>query len=195
MCLQSAVEIYVDMGRFQNCGKHTMEMAELYEDDLKIDEAIEHYQMASDYYETADSSAQVSKCLLKVAQFQAEKEQYNEAAEIYKRLGIEALENNLLKYGAKDHFLHAGLCLLANGDETEARSALEMFKNSDPSFEATREGKLLEAIIDAFAENDVTGFTNIVFEYDNISKLSAWMTTILLRIKGAMKEAEVGDIT
>jgi hypothetical protein len=35
---------------------------------------------------------------------------------VFEKLGYTSLENTLLKFGSKKHFLHAGFCFLAKGD-------------------------------------------------------------------------------
>jgi len=55
----------------------------------------------------------------------------------------------------------------------------EMF----PSFSDTRECKLVKTLIDKINEQDVEGFTEAITDYDSISRLDQWFTTILLRIK------------
>jgi alpha-soluble NSF attachment protein len=40
-------------------------------------------------------------------------------------------------------------------------------------------------------ECDIEVFTDAVAEYDSVSKLDKWKTTLLLRIKNAMKESDL----
>jgi alpha-soluble NSF attachment protein len=65
--------------------------------------------------------------------------------------------------------------------------------NQDVSFSDTRECTLLKELLDAVDEGDVEKFTNAVFEFDQISKLDKWKTTILLRIKTHLNDME-GDM-
>lgn len=41
----------------------------------------------------------------------------------------------------------------------------------------------IKDLLTAFEEEDVEKFTNVVAEYDNMTRLDAWYTTMLLRIK------------
>ena len=65
--------------------------------------------------------------------------------------------------------------------------------SQDVSFSDTRECTLLKELLDAVDEADVEKFTNAVFEFDQISKLDKWKTTILLRIKTHLNDME-GDM-
>lgn len=47
---------------------------------------------------------------------------------------------------------------------------------------------LSQVLIEKLEEQDVDGFTDAVKEYDSISRLDQWYTTILLRIKKSIQE-------
>jgi len=59
----------------------------------------------------------------------------------------------------------------------------------DPTFSDTRECKLVKDVLAQFEALDVDAFTQVVFEYDSISKLDAWKTSVLLKVKNAIKES------
>ena len=60
------------------------------------------------------------------------------------------------------------------------------------NFAAAREGKLLADLITAFKDADGDGFSNAVYNYDQISKLDPWKTTVLLKVKAHIDEANGG---
>lgn len=73
-------------------------------------------------------------------------------------------------------------------DVVAAKNALQRYQEIDVNFASQREARLLEALVNAYESYDIEAFTNAVIEYDSISKLDAWKTTILLRIKKAIQE-------
>ncbi|KRZ40882.1 Alpha-soluble NSF attachment protein, partial [Trichinella pseudospiralis] len=153
-CLLKAVEIYSEMGRFTMAAKYYMSVAELYEVECNDPEkAMHYYEKAADYYKGEESKSSANKCMLKVAQFAAELEQYKKAADIFEEIGTSYAENTLLKYSAKDYFFKAVLCHLCR-DVLDAQDALH-----------------------AVEEHDAEEFTNAVKEYDKISRLDQWTTT------------------
>eukprot|EP01097_Dermamoeba_algensis_P005558 TRINITY_DN3529_c0_g1_i2.p1 TRINITY_DN3529_c0_g1~~TRINITY_DN3529_c0_g1_i2.p1 ORF type:complete len:178 (-),score=46.26 TRINITY_DN3529_c0_g1_i2:211-744(-) len=170
--------------------KHYKELGELCEQELDLEGAIENFQASADYYEGENSPAAAQGCLLKVAQYAAQLERYPKAIEIYEKVGFACLDNKLLVWSAKDYFMRACLCHLANGDAVSARRALDRFLERDPSFQSQREFKLCNEVIKAVETYDVDGFTKVVADYDATSKLDQWKTTILLRIKNAIKSEE-----
>ncbi|NXA57646.1 SNAA protein, partial [Nothocercus julius] len=110
-CLIRAIEIYTDMGRFTIAAKHHISIAEIYETELvDIEKAIAHYEQAADYYRGEESNSSANKCLLKVATYAAQLEQYQKALEIYEQVGTSAMDSPLLKYSAKEYFFKAALC-------------------------------------------------------------------------------------
>lgn len=83
--------------------------------------ALELYEKAADLYDGESSSTTESnKCKLKIAQFAAEVEDYAKAVKLYEDIAKVALDNNLLKFGAKGHLLNAYLCLLNLEEDVEA---------------------------------------------------------------------------
>jgi len=189
-CMKQAIEFYTDEGRFSIAAKHQKELAELYEAEADLENAIANYQTAADYYEGEGSSSSANQCLLKVALFSAQLERYDKAIELYEQVAIASIDNNLLKWSVKEYFLRAGLCHLAKGDIVSADRALERYQDLDATFSSQRECKFLLDILAACKSYDIEAFTNAVVEFDSISKLDAWKTSILLKIKNSIKEED-----
>ena len=61
-----------------------------------------------------------------------------------------------------------------------------------PAFEDSRECKLVLKLIDAHDKNSPDSFAEAIAEYDKITRIDEWLTTILLRIKKTITAAE-GD--
>ncbi|XP_018320633.1 alpha-soluble NSF attachment protein [Agrilus planipennis] len=187
-CLVRAIEIYTDMGRFTMAAKHHQSIAEMYETDAAdLKKAVQHYEQAADYYRGEESNSSANKCLLKVAQYAAQLEDYTKAIQIYEQVASSSLENSLLKYSAKEYLFRAALCHLCV-DLLNARHALERYTQIYPAFQDSREYKLLQNIFDQIEEQNLDGYTDVVKEYDSISRLDQWYTTMLLRIKKHINE-------
>jgi len=189
-CLQKAIDIYTDMGRFTMAAKNHITIAEIYESDvIDINQAIRNYEQAADYYKGEESNSSANKCLLKVAQYAAHLEQYEKAIDIYEQVASASVDNTLLKYGVKDHFFRAALCHMCI-EVGNASIKIQSYEEMFPSFSDSRECKLIKGLIDCVEETNVEGFTDAVREYDSISRLDQWYTTMLLRIKKTI-EGEV----
>uniref|UniRef100_A0A673BFK9 N-ethylmaleimide-sensitive factor attachment protein, alpha b n=1 Tax=Sphaeramia orbicularis TaxID=375764 RepID=A0A673BFK9_9TELE len=189
-CLNRAIEIYTDMGRFTIAAKHHITIAEIYETELvDIDKAVAHYEQAADYYKGEESTSSANKCLLKVATYAAQLEQYPKAIEIYEQVGTHAMDSTLLKYSAKDHFFKAALCHFCV-DAHNAQLAVQKYEEMFPAFSDSRECKLLKKLLDAHEEQNVDAYTDSVKEFDTISRLDQWLTTMLLRIKKTIQDDE-----
>ncbi|EPY81991.1 beta-soluble NSF attachment protein isoform 1 [Camelus ferus] len=222
-CLNAAIDIYTDMGRFTIAAKHHITIAEIYETELVDIEKVRMGQRAAVHaglrgdlslgWRAGSVAAEVAlhlvhpaegspgaapsvpvpcpglngelacgpwsssanKCLLKVAAYAAQLEQYQRAIEIYEQVGASTMDNPLLKYSAKDYFFKAALCHFIV-DELNAKLALEKYEEMFPAFTDSRECKLLK-----------------VKEFDSISRLDQWLTTMLLRIKKSIQGDGEGD--
>ncbi|TNN66614.1 Alpha-soluble NSF attachment protein [Liparis tanakae] len=192
MCLksESADLTRVVQGRFTIAAKHHITIAEIYETEMvDIDKAIAHYEQAADYYKGEESTSSANKCLLKVATYAAQLEQYPKAIEIYEQVGTHAMDSTLLKYSAKDHFFKAALCHFCV-DMLNAKLAVQKYEEMFPVFSDARECKLLKKLLDAYEEQNVEAYTDSVKEFDTISRLDQWLTTMLLRIKKTIQDDE-----
>lgn len=195
-CLRQAIDIYTDMGRFTIAAKHHMSIAEIYESDLADPKkSAEHYEKAADFYRGEESNASASKCDAKVAHLAADAGDYVKAAKIFEELGKSAMENSLLKYGAKDHFFKASLCHF-NIDVLNCQQALQKFAELHPAFTDSREYKLMTRLVETAnpEEPNLEEFTKAVTEYDSISRLEPWTTKRLNSVKKTLKSEDV-DLT
>lgn len=135
---------------------------------------------------TLDSLA--NKLYLKVADLAALENDYYTAIANYEKVATASVSNNLMKWSVKDYFLKAGLCHLATGDLVSINRALEKYRELDPTFTTTREHQLLVDLATAVEAGDQDTFADKLFQFDQMSKLDKWKTTILLRIKNAIVE-------
>eukprot|EP00164_Ancoracysta_twista_P000145 GFYU01000214.1.p1 GENE.GFYU01000214.1~~GFYU01000214.1.p1 ORF type:complete len:292 (+),score=69.57 GFYU01000214.1:25-900(+) len=190
-CLSSSIEIFTDVGRFQQVAKHYKEIAELYEGENDLERAIENYNHAADFFEGEDSTSSANTCLLKVALYSAQLGNFTRAIEIYEQVAGRSLDNSLLKWSVKDYFWKAIVCSLATGQLDETKSRLARYQDMDMSFQSTRECEFLTNIVDAYEQLDPELFADHAREYDSVSKLDGWATNILLRIKNDIKKGEV----
>lgn len=196
-CMQNAVSIFTNIGRLSMAAKHLKDMAEIYEKEDNAEDALTFYQQAADLYAGEEVNSTSNQCKLKVAQFAAQLEQYPKAVEIYEEIAKSSLDSNLLRYSVKGYLLNAGLCHLATGDIVNIRNAIDKYQELDLSFSGTRECKFLQDLADAIEEGEVQKFTEVVYQFDSMTRLDPWKTTLLLRTKQNItaKEHEEDDLT
>jgi len=193
-CISTAVGLYVEEGRFSIAAKHQKEIGEMFEKANEIEKAVEAYQKAADYYDGENTTSAANGCLLKVAEMSAKLANYERAIGIYEEVGKKSLDNNLTKWSVKDYLFRGMLCHLCTTDMVSSKRAIDRYKDLDVSFPSSRECKFLEQILHAVENYDKEAFTQAVVDYDSISKLDQWKTTLLLRIKNAIASAEDEDI-
>jgi alpha-soluble NSF attachment protein len=190
---EKAIGIYSAAGRFQECGKLLMSIAELYEGErLQHTEVKDYYKRAAEMFELDDhGKSNFTKCNLKVAEYAAKDGELQEAIRIFETEGEKALQNNLLQYSAKDKFLNAGILHLCSGDSVTVNLALEKYRSLDPRFEGSREGELLASLAESLENQDVDAFTDKLGDYDSITRLDPWKTAMLMKVKDLVQ----GDST
>ncbi|XP_059649295.1 alpha-soluble NSF attachment protein-like isoform X2 [Cornus florida] len=196
-CLEQAVNQFLEIGRLNMSARYYKEIAELYEAEQNFEQAIVYFEKAADLFQSEDVTTSANQCKQKIAQFAAQLEQYQKSIDIYEEIARQSLSNHLLKYGVKGHLLNAGICQLCKGDEVAISNALDRFQELDPTFSGTREYKLLADLAAAIDDEDVAKFTDAVKEYDSMTQLDAWKTSLLLRVKESLKakELEEDDLT
>ena len=96
----------------------------------------------SDIYFGTPFNMQISQ----VAEYSATLENYEKAIKIYEQVAAASLENQLLKYAAKDQFFRASLCHLCI-DMLNAQHAIQKYEEQYPAFGDSREAKLVKVII------------------------------------------------
>ncbi|KFM27426.1 Alpha-soluble NSF attachment protein 2 [Auxenochlorella protothecoides] len=181
--LQNAVSIYTDMGRLGMAARQLREIGEVLEREGEKEQAMTFLEQAADLFATENSNAEANKCNLKIAQTSAELEQYPRAIALYEGIARTSVENNLLKYSAKGYLLCAGICQLASNSLPGVRDAIQRYNDIDITFENSREEGLLTALADALEARDADAFTAAVQEFDSMTRLDAWKTAILVRVK------------
>ncbi|GAB0134234.1 hypothetical protein EsDP_00002614 [Epichloe bromicola] len=190
-CLKVAVDRYCSKGNFRRAASHNETMAEVYETQLgDAKKAMECYEAAATWYEGDNAMALANKLWLKVADAAAMEGDYYKAIENFEKVAEQSVNNNLMKYSVKDYFLRAGICHLATGDMVATNRALEKYRDMDPSFATQREHMLLTDLCEAVEGQSQEQFTDKLFQYDQVSKLDKWKTTILVRVKNTIEEAE-----
>ncbi|KAI4251867.1 MAG: hypothetical protein L6R42_008206, partial [Xanthoria sp. 1 TBL-2021] len=73
-------------------------------------------------------------------------------------------------------------------DTVATSRALESYRDLDPTFSSTREHQLLVDLAEAVEQGDQEVFAEKLFQYDQLSKLDKWKTTLLLRVKEGIEE-------
>jgi alpha-soluble NSF attachment protein len=78
--------------------------------------------------------------------------------------------------------------LLTQQDLVATNRALQVYVDLDNSFASTREHQLLVDLTEAVEQGEQEAFADKLYQYDQLSKLDKWKTTLLLRIKNDIEE-------
>ncbi|RAK96257.1 alpha-soluble NSF attachment protein SEC17 [Aspergillus ibericus CBS 121593] len=187
--LSSAIQHYVLKGNLRRAATQQQHLAEVYEVELgDTKKALEAYEKAAEWFDGDNAEALANKHYLKAADLAALEGDYYKAIEHYERIGRASINNNLMKWSVKDYFLKAGICHLATNDLVASNRALENYRDIDTTFASTREHQLLIDLVQTIEAGDQEAFADKLFQFDQLSKLDKWKTTLLLRIKNNIEE-------
>lgn len=192
--LREAVALYTDMGRLNMAARQLREIAEAQEKAGLKAEAVAFYEQAADLFATENAMSDANRCRLKVAELlSSELEDYARASQLFEEVGRAAADNNLLKYSAKGHFLCAGICAMLFLSDSDVQGRIERYKESDLQLAGSREAALLEGCASALAATDDKAFSQSVAEFDAMTRLDAWKTAMLLRVKRRIGARQQGE--
>jgi len=191
--LLKAIHLYAEEGKFNMAAKYEKELAEMYEAELDTTNSLKHFEISAEYFENENSPSAANQCLLKVAHFSATLGNFSRAVELFEQIAGTSVNNNLLKWSAKEYFLKAGLCHLAQGDQIAAKKSLDRYSSLSPEFQGSREFNFLQQLITAYEKFDVDAFKKTTAEYDEISRLPPWTTAVLVTITEKMKSDDPAE--
>ncbi|OOF99413.1 hypothetical protein ASPCADRAFT_137857 [Aspergillus carbonarius ITEM 5010] len=187
--LSGAIQHYVLKGNLRRAATQQQHLAEVYEVELgDTKKALEAYEKAAEWFDGDNAEALANKHYLKAADLAALEGDYYKAIEHYERIARASINNNLMKWSVKDYFLKGGICHLATNDLVATNRALENYRDIDTTFASTREHQLLVDLVQTIEAGDQEAFADKLFQFDQLSKLDKWKTTLLLRIKNNIEE-------
>jgi len=194
--LTMAAEMCMDANRLSAAAKHWRDIGEIHEKEYDFELAIRALNQAADFFKLDNQNSNATQCLLKVAAHSAQHcNNYATGIKIFETVGKEAVQNNLLKYSAKKYFFHAGLCRLASeANLQDSQATIESYRDYDVTFHKQREYNFLIGACESIANGDADDFTRKITDFDSISQLDAWTTSICLRIKKAISTTNVPDL-
>ena len=180
--------------------KYSNIVGTMYKKEGDLEEAIEFYKQAIQFYEAESSVSATISILENLADIYLEeaskqpdnaKEYINSAIDTYIRL-IQIYETKSVSIGSEKYAMMLALCkfdlYIQNNDITALDSILDDASASSPSFETSREYTLIKKCIQAFKDQDIDRFTTVVSQHPRLSNIQV---TILLRIKKSMRR--IGD--
>lgn len=190
-CMQKALDLWDQNGRSSKSAKLANELADLFAasgTDADIDNAIEWYDKAADYYKLEKSMATASQCKIKIAQYKAGQGKYPEAITIWEDTAAHYLDDPLLKSSSIKYYFMALLCRLAMGESVaQVREAFQKYEDKDLLFTPeTREHVLITKLLAAMEALDVEAFNEGVEAYSSISPLDDLKTKLLKAAEGSI---------
>ncbi|RLN18588.1 hypothetical protein C2845_PM02G08340 [Panicum miliaceum] len=188
--LSNAVNLFLEIGRLNMAARYSKDIGEIYQQEQDLENAAVYLNRAADLFDSEGQSSQANTMTQKIAEIYAQLEKYQKATELFEEIARKSINNNLLKYSVRGILLNSGICQLCRGDPVAINNSLERYQDIDPTFSGTREYKLLADLAASMDEGDVAKFTDAVKEFDSMTRLDPWKTTVLLKAKNELKKKE-----
>jgi len=187
--LSATISLLTQLGRFRQAADREKEIGQIYlQESHDLSRASESFIRAAEWYDQEDARATANSCKKDAADLLAELDRFTEAIKLYDEVADYSLGSALTKYSVKEYWLRSGLCALATQDPVSARRNYDRYSQRDITFPSTREAKFILALIEAVEAGDQEAFTAAVVEYDQITKLDNWKTSVLLKIKKGIQD-------
>jgi len=197
-CFTKAIDLYLASDRFNSAAKLQSEIGKLYEDKKIFGKAIMFYNEAIGSFESENNNIQARKVKLQVADILAKSGEYRKAIDLYESISKDAVDDSLLRWSVKNHLLKASLCQLVLGaqknDMSEATKAFAKYEEWSEIFCGTRENKLVQDLKKAYEDMNTEAFQDAIFEFDNISKLDEFKTSLLHVVLQELKKEKTPPI-
>lgn len=192
--LSIAIQINIENNKLLGAARLHQDFAEALETEGSLDDALEHYKKAMQYFDAEDQKVSVNKCLTKIANINGQLDRFEECITLYEQLGNNAV-GGPLKHQAKEFFMRALICRLAlvNNDtrseqSSECHEALETYETIDMYLRNTREDEFLHMAVEAVEGQDVEAFEMAISLLAELRMLDDWKTHVLLIVKKKMED-------
>jgi alpha-soluble NSF attachment protein len=162
---REAIDLYCLTKRTSAAAALAKDCAEKLEEDYNYEDATTFYFKAAQIYQMERMPMQASSMSAKWADLSilsGEKIDFKKIADTYEQIGMKKLNDSMLKSGAKDVFFKSALVHLSNEDLVGAKRVMEKYCYEDPSFESSRQCKLLNSVVAACEQQDSVMFTRMV---------------------------------
>jgi alpha-soluble NSF attachment protein len=174
------ISLLAEDGKFSLAAKYEKELAEMFETLGELDNAIKHYEIASEYYDMEGSKATSAGCLEKIIPIVADKGDYDKAIQLIEKI-CDSYSPSLAKHFIKEFCLKAGILYLCFPDKVAANKNMEKWAAKYSDFKGSREHKFLSQLIVAFQKDDCDMFKKAVDEWQTISSLDRFKDKFLAK--------------
>merc|ERR1712113_141440 len=100
--------------------------------------------------------------------------------------------DDLLKWSVRDYFMDAALCQMMidltenKGDLSNARDALEKYKDISDIFNNTPQAKFLENLLEHLEKMEPELVSELVINYTKTGRLNDWRTNIIYEMRAKL---------
>jgi tetratricopeptide (TPR) repeat protein len=190
--LTASADKYQNYGLFGSAANCLMEVAEILEQENKLDACHKSYLEAKKLYKTdGNLPAKCNNCVIKIANLHLQTNKYSEAASCFDEVATELTKHELGLFGAKKEFLMAFFCYMAANTNFEfICKEVDKHNALDKTFNSSIEYRFIDQFVEVYKTGDVDQFAEICAEYDSLFPATPTLTNIWLQIKSNLESKE-----
>jgi len=193
---KNAIELNLQGNRYNQAAKLQEEIGDMLAEDEITDKAIDAYEQAAQYYETENQPSSAQKLRLKIAHMSVKDKNYERSIEIFENTAKDNVNNNLLRWKAKEYLFKAMLCVICQGIEDGVKKwdkqigTNERYKVITDMYEKSNEYTCIGAILEALQKTDIEVFKGGINTYSRYQQPEKWIQDLLLIIDSHL-QAEI----
>jgi alpha-soluble NSF attachment protein len=176
--MHKGINLLLEDGKFSQAAKYEKELAEMFETIGDLNNAIKHYEIASEYFDMEGSKATGASCREKIIPIIAVQGDYHKAIELIEKI-CDSYSSSLAKHYIKELCLKAGILYLCIPDNVGAYKSMDKWAAKYSEFKGSREHQFLSQLIAAFMKEDSDMFKRAVDEWQRISSLDKFKDRFL----------------
>ena len=186
-------------GRISNAARMKKDQGEYFEQNCEFEEAVKCFESAGNLFDKDDQPSQANQVKLKAADLNLVTKipDYETSIHIYDDVITHYLSKDILRSSAKTMMMKAILCFLAMDDSVGAQKSFDKYQMKDPAFGGSREGELLQTMIECRQENDSETFNSSIKEYNRITPFQKVETHLVKAISekfdAGLDDQNLGD--
>jgi tetratricopeptide (TPR) repeat protein len=190
---QLAVNCLIDNFEFEQAGKRSMILADIYTQDSTYKDAIKYYNLAIKYFSVCEFRTNDSlKCMSKIAELSVKSDDIQVAVETFEALALHYKDDQYLKHRYSEYCLDTMICRLTIGDLVACKKSLNYYILLQPSLGLGEQCKFIDNLILAMDQYDSESFCKIID--DRTIKLKDWHLDFLKKIEERLENDEEDDL-
>jgi alpha-soluble NSF attachment protein len=192
---EKAIKILAYIKQYNVAGRHLEKISKIAEDQNRIDDAINGYALAAEYFDKAGNCPNlVTEYLLRVGYMAAKIKKFDIAIKNIEKAAYINI-NKIPAFRVFQFYLEACLCHIAMGDYEYCKEVMAKYCENYKCFENSEEYKFIDSLIYCCINVNSEEFFLRAREWNITHRFQPWEVTIFSDVEEKLTIAEVAALT